>query len=72
MHRDLDHAGEMASRQGILAGRMAAQGMIDHVVDAGSDDEALSAIRDWIGRYLAGSPVPDDEARTRVPSKDAR
>ena len=72
VHRDLDHAGEMASRQGILAGRMAAQGMIDHVVDAGSDDEALSAIRDWIGRYLAGSPVPDDEARTRVPTRDSR
>ncbi|OUC76611.1 carboxyl transferase domain-containing protein [Gordonia lacunae] len=71
-HRDLDHAGEMASRQGILAGRLAAQGMIDLVVDAGSDDEALPAIRAEIGRYLAASPVPDTEARTRVPTADAR
>ncbi|UPW10554.1 acetyl-CoA carboxylase carboxyltransferase subunit alpha/beta [Gordonia terrae] len=72
VYRDLDHAGEMASRQGILAGRMAAQGMIDVVVDAGSDDEAMSAIRDSIARYLAASPVPDSEARTRVPTADAR
>ena len=72
VHRDLDHAGEMASRQGILAGRMAAQGMIDVVVDAGSDDEAMSALRDSIARYLAASPVPDSEARTRVPTADAR
>ncbi|MGW9263668.1 carboxyl transferase domain-containing protein [Gordonia terrae] len=72
VHRDVDHAGEMASRQGILAGRMAAQGMIDVVVEAGSDDEAMSAIRDSIGRYLAASPVPDSEARTRVPTVDAR
>ncbi|MGW8815102.1 carboxyl transferase domain-containing protein [Gordonia terrae] len=72
VHRDLEHAGEMASRQGILAGRMAAQGMIDVVVDAGSDDEAMSALRDSIARYLAASPVPDSEARTRVPTADAR
>ncbi|ANY22630.1 carboxyl transferase domain-containing protein [Gordonia terrae] len=72
VHRDLDHAGEMASRQGILAGRMAAQGMIDVVVDAGSDDEAMSALRDSIARYLAASLVPDSEARTRVPTADAR
>ncbi|MDH3050994.1 carboxyl transferase domain-containing protein [Gordonia alkanivorans] len=72
VHRDLEHAGEMAARQGILAGRLAAQGMVDVIVDAGSDDEALAGIRDAIGRYLACSPAPDPGARTRVPAADVR
>ncbi|WP_439032033.1 carboxyl transferase domain-containing protein [Gordonia terrae] len=72
VHRDRDHADEMATRQGILAGRLAAQGMVDEIVDAGSDPAALTQIRDVIGRYLATSPVPDAAARTRVPSVHAR
>ncbi|WP_044506134.1 carboxyl transferase domain-containing protein [Gordonia sp. KTR9] len=71
VHRDLDHAGEMASRQGILAGGMAAEGMIDAVVDEESDAATLSAIRGVIGRYLSASPEPDAGARTRVPAVDA-
>ncbi|MDS1115829.1 carboxyl transferase domain-containing protein [Gordonia westfalica] len=72
VYRDLDHADEMSSRQGILAGRLAAQGMVDVIVDAESDDAALAGIRDVVARHLASSPVPDPQARTRVPVADAR
>ncbi|WP_238421222.1 acetyl-CoA carboxylase carboxyltransferase subunit alpha/beta [Gordonia sp. 'Campus'] len=72
VHRDRDHAGEMAARQGILAGRLAAQGMVDEIVDAASDPAAIDEIRSLIGRYLATSPNPDAAARTRVPSVHAR
>ncbi|GAC01632.1 acetyl-CoA carboxylase beta chain [Gordonia namibiensis NBRC 108229] len=72
VHRDLEHAGEMAARQGILAGRLAAQGMVDVIVDADSDADALAGIREAVGRYLASSPTPDARARTRVPAADVR
>ncbi|MDV6311683.1 carboxyl transferase [Gordonia amicalis] len=72
VHRDLDHADEMAARQGILAGRLAAQGMVDVIVDTDSDADALAGIREAIGRYLASSPTPDPRARTRVPAADVR
>ncbi|GAA13664.1 carboxyl transferase domain-containing protein [Gordonia alkanivorans] len=72
VHRDLEHAGEMATRQGILAGRLAVQGMVDVIVDADSDADALDRIREAIGRYLASSPAPDPRARTRVPAADVR
>ncbi|MFE0749450.1 carboxyl transferase domain-containing protein [Gordonia sp. NPDC058843] len=72
VHRDLDHAGEMASRQGILAGRMAAQGMIDVVVEEDSDAAALSMLREVIARHLSTSPAPDRAARARVPAAVAR
>ncbi len=72
VYRDLDHADEMAARQGILAGRLAAQGMVDVIVDAECDDAALARIREVVAGYLASSPEPDPAARTRVPAADAR
>ncbi|MBY4575191.1 carboxyl transferase [Gordonia paraffinivorans] len=72
VYRDLDHAAEMAARQGILARRLAAQQVVDVVVEAETDRRALAGLRAAVARFLATSPEPDIPARVRVPVAEER
>ena len=62
VHRDTEHAAELAAAQGIAATDLAEHGEIDEIVDWGPD--AADELRASIGRALPGL-VPDQQRRVR-------
>ncbi len=62
VHRDTEHAPELAAAQGIAATDLAAHGEIDEIVRWGAD--AAGDLRASIGRVLAGL-MPDHQRRVR-------
>lgn len=66
VHRDIEHAAEMAAQQHVLAVELARRSVIDTIVDAPSPS-SMSGIRAAIGAALDGIAQPSPAARTRVP-----
>ncbi|GAC68201.1 carboxyl transferase domain-containing protein [Gordonia soli] len=64
VHRDLDHAAELARAQGISAVDLAASGMVDRLVSV--DGDWVRRLRAEIAEQLAGLR-PSTDARVRVP-----
>ncbi|MFW0785330.1 carboxyl transferase domain-containing protein [Gordonia sp. CPCC 206044] len=62
VHRDTDHAPEMARRQGILARELAEQGVVDEVVDLGR-----AGVDGLIGQVATALDVEVRGDRARVP-----
>ena len=62
VHRDTEHAPELAAAQGIAATDLAEHGEIDEIVHWGAD--AAGDLRASIGRLLAGL-IPDHRRRVR-------
>ena len=53
MFRDPDHAADLARRQGIRAADLAAGGVVDEIVSAGSTEALVRGLGDAVGRALA-------------------
>lgn len=65
VHRDTDHAPDLARRQGILAVELARDGVIDELI--GPSDDVSTRIAKTVVRQLDSIVGPDVAARTRVP-----
>ncbi|WAC54440.1 carboxyl transferase domain-containing protein [Gordonia sp. SL306] len=66
VHRDTDHAAELAADQGIAAGALYADDTVDLLVDVTAPD-GMTRLRSVIAAELASGPTPSDSRRTRVP-----
>ncbi|MGW5521123.1 carboxyl transferase domain-containing protein [Gordonia sp. NPDC003950] len=66
VHRDIEHAAEMAAQQHVLSVDLARRSVIDTIVDAPSPS-SMPGIRAAIGAALDGIARPSPAARTRVP-----
>ena len=65
VHRDTDHAADLARRQGILAAELARSGVIDELI--GPTGDISVRIAETVVRQLDSIVGPDIAARTRVP-----
>lgn len=65
VHRDTDHAADLARRQGILAAELARSGVIDELI--GPTGDISARIAETVVRQLDSIAGPDFAARTRVP-----
>ncbi|MGC5255205.1 carboxyl transferase domain-containing protein [Gordonia sp. DT218] len=66
VHRDTDHAAELAADQGIVAGALFADGTVDRLVEVMAPD-GMARLRSAIAAELACGPTPSYSRRTRVP-----